>query len=114
MRRNLVLALILLATVLGIVVVIKFYPTKKATVTLANLPTSTPIHAGMKFFSPAFENNHMIPRTYTCDGKNTNPPLLFSNVPDNAKSLALIVDDPDAPNGTWVHCNTVQIKIAHP
>src|SRR5256885_1877690 len=57
----------------------------------------------MKISSPAFENNHMIPRIYTCDGKNTNPPLLFSNIPKNAKSLALIVDDPDAPSGTWVH-----------
>lgn len=57
----------------------------------------------MKVTSPAFKNNSKIPSKYTCDGENINPPLSFSNVPENAKSLALIVDDPDAPMGTWVH-----------
>ena len=103
MRRNLVLALVLLVTVLGIVIGREFYPTKKATFALASLPTSTPIRAGMEISSPAFENNHAIPKIYTCDGKNINPSLLFSNIPQRAKNLALIVDDPDAPAGTWVH-----------
>jgi len=53
--------------------------------------------------SPAFKNNASIPRHYTCDGKDVNPPLVIRGVPDGAKSLALIVDDPDAPMGTWVH-----------
>ena len=53
--------------------------------------------------SPAFKNNASIPRHYTCDGKDVNPPLVVRGVPDGAKSLALIVDDPDAPMGTWVH-----------
>jgi len=53
--------------------------------------------------SPAFQNNASIPRHYTCDGKDVNPPLVIRGVPDGAKSLALIVDDPDAPMGTWVH-----------
>jgi len=53
--------------------------------------------------SSAFNNNGFIPRQYTCDGKDINPPLTTENVPSEAKSLALIVDDPDAPRGTWVH-----------
>jgi Raf kinase inhibitor-like YbhB/YbcL family protein len=57
----------------------------------------------MKIISSAFENNSKIPAKYTCDGENVNPPLSFSDIPSNAKSLALIMDDPDAPSGTWVH-----------
>ncbi len=57
----------------------------------------------MEISSSAFANNEKIPAKYTCDGENINPPLTFSNVPENAKSLVLINDDPDAPAGTWVH-----------
>ena len=57
----------------------------------------------MKITSSAFENNTKIPFKYTCDGNNVNPPLSFSDIPQNAKSLTLIVDDPDAPAETWVH-----------
>jgi Raf kinase inhibitor-like YbhB/YbcL family protein len=53
--------------------------------------------------SPAFENNGAIPSRYTCDNIDVNPPLLIENVPSTAKSLVLIVDDPDAPGRTWVH-----------
>ncbi len=53
--------------------------------------------------SPAFENNGTIPSRYTCDDIDVNPPLLIENVPPAAMSLVLIVDDPDAPAGTWVH-----------
>ncbi len=57
----------------------------------------------MKISSTAFENNSSIPAKYTCDGMDITPPLKFETVPASAKSLALIVDDPDAPHGTWVH-----------
>jgi len=57
----------------------------------------------MKIESSAFQNNQNIPPKYTCDGENINPQLKISGVPESAKSLALIVDDPDASMGTWVH-----------
>jgi Raf kinase inhibitor-like YbhB/YbcL family protein len=57
----------------------------------------------MKISSPAFAANAKIPAEYTCDGQDKNPPLEIEGVPSNAKSLAIIVDDPDAPAGTWVH-----------
>ncbi|MCX5799544.1 MAG: YbhB/YbcL family Raf kinase inhibitor-like protein, partial [Proteobacteria bacterium] len=57
----------------------------------------------LKITSPAFKDNESIPKKYTCDGKDISPPIIFENVPREAKSLVLIVDDPDAPMGTWVH-----------
>lgn len=57
----------------------------------------------LKITSPAFVTNGYIPARYTCDGTNINPPLEIDNVPAEAKSLVLIVDDPDAPVGMWVH-----------
>jgi Raf kinase inhibitor-like YbhB/YbcL family protein len=57
----------------------------------------------LTLISPAFGHNEEIPSTYTCDGKNISPPLAWSGVPAEAKSLALVVDDPDAPGRTWVH-----------
>ena len=57
----------------------------------------------MKITSPVFGHNQLIPPLYTCDGANASPPLIFQGVPSEAKSLVLIVDDPDAPRGDWVH-----------
>lgn len=57
----------------------------------------------MRIASPAFAHNGEIPAKYTCDGADVNPPLIVEGVPAGTKSLALIVDDPDAPAGTWVH-----------
>ncbi len=62
---------------------------------------STP--TDMKIESSAFGPNGDIPVKFTCDGDNINPPLKFSGVPQNTQSLVLIMDDPDAPTGTWVH-----------
>lgn len=57
----------------------------------------------MKISSPAFGHNQPIPPEYTCEGENINPPLLITEVPEDAESLVLIMDDPDAPSKTWVH-----------
>ena len=59
--------------------------------------------AELKIASLAFQDNGAIPRQYTCDGQDINPPLMIENIPQGTKSLALIVDDPDAPMGIWVH-----------
>jgi len=53
--------------------------------------------------SPAFTANGAIPKEYSCDGANRSPELGWSAPPNGTKALALIVDDPDAPAGTWVH-----------
>jgi Raf kinase inhibitor-like YbhB/YbcL family protein len=53
--------------------------------------------------SSVFASGDLIPRKYSCDGDDVSPPLAWEDVPQNAASLALIVDDPDAPAGTWVH-----------
>jgi Raf kinase inhibitor-like YbhB/YbcL family protein len=57
----------------------------------------------IKVFSSAFDSNGTIPRKYTCDGKNINPPLEFEGIPEEAESLALVLDDPDAPMKTFTH-----------
>ena len=57
----------------------------------------------MKISSPAFKNNESIPAKFTCSGEGVNPKLDFIDVPTSTKSLALVVDDPDAPGGTFIH-----------
>lgn len=62
----------------------------------------------MTLNSPAFQPNDHIPSKYTCEGEDVSPPLTWDGVPDGAKSLVLIVDDPDAPDPkapkvVWVH-----------
>jgi len=57
----------------------------------------------MTLSSSAFANNGAIPAKYTCDGANVSPPLTIGGIPPAAKSLALTVDDPDAPGGSFTH-----------
>jgi hypothetical protein len=59
--------------------------------------------AGLTVKSPAFENNKFIPVKYTCDGDEIKPSLTIEGIPQGTKTLALIVDDPDAPSGTFDH-----------
>lgn len=57
----------------------------------------------IKITCSAFIEGELIPIKYTGDGEDVNPPLSIEGVPENARSLVLIVDDPDAPVGTWNH-----------
>lgn len=57
----------------------------------------------MQIDSPAFEHHSPIPKKYTCEGEDVSPPLTFRDIPAGTKTLALIMDDPDAPNGTFDH-----------
>jgi Raf kinase inhibitor-like YbhB/YbcL family protein len=56
-----------------------------------------------KLISPAFEDSGSIPQKFTCQGENVSPELNWSEAPTGAKSFALIMDDPDAPGGTFTH-----------
>ncbi len=74
-------------------------------------PTVTPFPANsaqpnqteIKLTSSAFKEGEAIPRAYTCDGVNISPPLEWTGVPKTARTIAIVVDDPDAPGGNWVH-----------
>jgi len=57
----------------------------------------------MEITSPAFEANGTIPVRHTCDGEDLSPALSWTGAPEGTKSFVLIMDDPDAPPGTWVH-----------
>ncbi len=53
--------------------------------------------------SPEFQHNGPIPKKYSCDGQEVNPPITIEGTPKETKSLALVMDDPDAPSGTFDH-----------
>jgi Raf kinase inhibitor-like YbhB/YbcL family protein len=57
----------------------------------------------IKVTSVAFQQGQPIPRAYSCSGVNVSPPLEWTGVPKAAKTIAIVVDDPDAPGGPWVH-----------
>ncbi len=61
-----------------------------------------------------FGNNKNIPQRFTCEGRNVNPPLDVSGIEDGVKTLALVVDDPDAPGGTFVHWVVYNISVNGP
>lgn len=79
-------------------------PQNTAQPTPTAAPNASPaLKAAIKITSAAFSDNGMMPPKYTCDGENISPPLKWEGVPEKARTLALIADDPDAPNGTWTH-----------
>jgi len=66
--------------------------------------------------SPAFQEGDKIPTKYTCQGQDVSPPLAWSQPPEGTRSLALIMDDPDAPGGVfthWVLFNIHRASISH-
>ena len=65
----------------------------------------------MKLTSPEFEHKGVIPSKFTCQGGDVNPALIIEGLPGGAKSLALIMDDPDAPMGMWVHWVVYNIPV---
>ena len=65
----------------------------------------------MKVTSQEFKNGTSIPKRFTSEGVDVNPALDIADIPAEAKSLALIVDDPDAPRGTWVHWVMYNIPV---
>jgi Raf kinase inhibitor-like YbhB/YbcL family protein len=70
---------------------------------LSPTPMETTMPASLSLSSPAFTDGSPIPRRFTCDGTNVSPTLIWEGAPDGTATLALIVDDPDAPGGTFVH-----------
>jgi hypothetical protein len=65
----------------------------------------------MKLTSPEFEHNKFIPKKFSCLGEDVNPTLNIEGIPKGAQSLVLIVDDPDAPLGTWAHWVVYDIPV---
>lgn len=74
------------------------HPTDKVSATPSGGPKM-----GITITSAPFTDGGMIPREYTCDGRDISPALAWRGVPEGTKSLAIICDDPDAPAGPWVH-----------
>lgn len=70
-------------------------------------------YKNIRVSSTAFKENGFIPPRYSCDGKNINPSLNVDHIPEEAISLTFIVDDPDAPAGTWVHWVMWNIPVTH-
>jgi Raf kinase inhibitor-like YbhB/YbcL family protein len=65
----------------------------------------------MTIQSPAFDSGDLIPIEFSCEGGDYSPPLFFENIPDEAKSLVLICDDPDAPGGVFNHWTAYNIPL---
>ena len=68
--------------------------------------------SALRLHSPGFGAGGTIPRTYTCDGPDTSPPLRWSGVPAQATMLELMMRDPDAPNGNFIHWRVSQIPAS--
>jgi Raf kinase inhibitor-like YbhB/YbcL family protein len=73
---------------------------------------ATEVDESITVTSEAFEEDQAIPRVYSCDGDDVAPPLAWDGVPADAVAVALVVDDPDAPGGTYVHWIVLDIAPA--
>ncbi len=105
MKKNLLITILIfiILVIMGVI----YFDKRQTEDLIINVPEeaakTSAATMNMKLSSPAFGQNQTIPAKYTCDGDNISPPLEISGVPERAKSLVLIVDDPDAPSGDWVH-----------
>jgi Raf kinase inhibitor-like YbhB/YbcL family protein len=63
----------------------------------------TPVATGLRLYSPVFNDGGLIPAVYTGDGLDLSPPLHWIGTPEATKTLCLLMEDPDAPTGTWLH-----------
>lgn len=96
--RLLVTAAVLTAAAAVLILALTPRPTAKAPP-----PAGKEATVSLSLTSPAFAAQGAIPRRFTCDGDDVPPPLAWTGTPAGTKSFALVVDDPDAPMGTWVH-----------
>lgn len=108
MSMKLFIAIFLLAVISGCAAEEKerAAPTPSPTLTPTAIETNTKEVTTMQnisISSGAFQAGGAIPPEYTCDGSNVSPALSWRGIPSNAESIALIMDDPDAPGGTFVH-----------
>jgi hypothetical protein len=91
--RILAIIAVLIVVILALILIFTYQPPKEVLKQMGEL----------KLASPAFQDGGNIPDKYTCQGEDVNPPLEIENIPEGTKSLVLIMDDPDAPAGTWDH-----------
>jgi hypothetical protein len=112
--------LLAVSTVAALIVASCGEATEEATTILAAsattsgpIATTDPSDSTMEISSPAFEQGGEIPVRFTCDGEDVSPELRITGIPEGA-SLALIVDDPDAPAGTWDHWVEYDIPTSGP
>ena len=75
----------------------------QSTETQTPLSTTQEVNVAFEITSPAFANGGAIPADFSCDGRDVSPALSWTEPPAGTQSFALIMDDPDAPMGTWVH-----------
>ena len=78
------------------------------------METTVKTKTKLSISSPSFKHEGLIPKTYTCEGTNINPPLIIEGIPEETLSLAVIMDDPDAPGGTfdhWLVWNIPPVKV---
>ena len=85
--------------------------TAAAVLIVSNIANAAQGGAHMRISTPEFENNASIPSKFTCRGEGVNPALVIEGIPEAAKSLVLIVEDPDAPRGTFVHWVVYDIPV---
>ncbi len=78
-------------------------PSTASTSSATTATTTTTEESTMRLTSPAFDDGGPIPVRYTCDGEDVSPPLDIADLPEGTQTLVLVMDDPDAPVGTWDH-----------